>query len=104
MQTHTCTCARTRTHIHADTNIRTTTITPHAPGNSYLKRAILAVVGPGANQPEDAIYPALLYDANGDTLMSPNKYVIKFPNGQLPPVGAFWSVTLYGEVRIKGCI
>jgi hypothetical protein len=32
-------------------------------GNSYLKRAIIAMVGLGANQPEDAIYPLCIADA-----------------------------------------
>ena len=34
-------------------------------GNFYLKRAIVARVGLGANQPEDAIYPLLEADADG---------------------------------------
>ena len=34
-------------------------------GNYYLKRAIIAQVGLGANQPEDAVYPLIITDADG---------------------------------------
>jgi hypothetical protein len=64
-------------------------------GNYYLKRAIVAQVGLGANLPEDAIYPANFADADGQPLDGANRYKLHFENGQLPPVEAFWSVTLY---------
>lgn len=65
-------------------------------GNYYLKRAIVANMGLGANVPEDAIYPLNLGDQNGRPLDGANKYVLHFDKGELPPVNAFWSVTLYG--------
>ena len=64
-------------------------------GNGYVKRAIIARLGLGANPPEDAIYPLLETDADGDKLDGANRYVIHFDQGQLPPAGAFWSVTMY---------
>jgi len=64
-------------------------------GNYYLKRAIVAMVGLGANQPEDAIYPMLLVDAEGKPLMGQNRYVVHFAKDELPPAGAFWSITMY---------
>ena len=64
-------------------------------GDYYLKRAIVALVGLGANQPEDAIYPLLLTDADGQPLTGENKYVLHFDKSELPPVDAFWSVTMY---------
>ena len=64
-------------------------------GNYYLKRAIIAAVGLGANVPEDAIYPFNLGDESGRPLDGANKYVIHFEKGDMPPVSAFWSVTLY---------
>lgn len=64
-------------------------------GTYYLKRAIIAMVGLGANLPEDAIYPLNLTDADGHTLSGANRYTLSFPKGQTPPVNAFWSVTLY---------
>jgi len=64
-------------------------------GNFYLKRAIIAQVGLGANQPEDAIYPLCLGDADGKPLLGEAKYVLHFEKRELPPVDAFWSVTMY---------
>lgn len=64
-------------------------------GNYYLKRAIVAQVGLGANLPEDAIYPLNMGDENGKALDGANKYVLHFPKGEAPPVNAFWSITLY---------
>jgi hypothetical protein len=64
-------------------------------GNYYLKRAIIAQQGLGANVPEDAIYPSNLGDASGKPLDGANRYTIHFDKASLPPVAAFWSITLY---------
>jgi hypothetical protein len=64
-------------------------------GNYYLKRAMVAQVGLGANVPEDAIYPLNLTDATGKPLDGVNNYTIHFDKGQTPPAEAFWSITLY---------
>ncbi len=64
-------------------------------GNYYLKRAIVAMVGLGANQSDDAIYPLNVADADGKPLRGENNYVLHFNKEQLPPVGAFWSLTMY---------
>ena len=64
-------------------------------GNYYLKRAIVAQMGLGANLPEDAIYPLNMGDENGKTLDGAHKYVLHFPKDETPPVNAFWSITLY---------
>lgn len=64
-------------------------------GNYYLKRAIVAMVGLGANQPQDAIYPLCLADADGKPLEGSNHYVLHFAKEELPPVEAFWSITMY---------
>jgi hypothetical protein len=64
-------------------------------GNYYLKRAIVAQVGLGANLPEDAIYPLNLGDQAGRPLDGANKYILHFEKPSLPPAAAFWSVTLY---------
>ncbi len=64
-------------------------------GNYYVKRAIVAQVGLGANLPEDAIYPLNLADNTGNPLDGANAYVLHFDKGATPPVSAFWSVTLY---------
>jgi hypothetical protein len=64
-------------------------------GNYYLKRAIVAQIGLGANLPEDAIYPLNLADDTGNPLDGSHKYTVHFEEGNLPPVNAFWSITLY---------
>jgi hypothetical protein len=64
-------------------------------GNYYLKRAIVAQFGLGANVPEDAIYPTNLADDTGRPLDGSNKYTVHFEKSALPPVDAFWSITLY---------
>ena len=64
-------------------------------GNYYLKRAMVAQLGLGANLPEDAIYPMNLGDEAGKPLDGTNKYTIHFDKANLPPAEAFWSITLY---------
>jgi hypothetical protein len=66
-------------------------------GNYYLKRAIVAMVGLGANQPEDAVYPLNVADSDGKPLDGGNNYILHFDKDQLPPVDAFWSVTMYDK-------
>lgn len=65
-------------------------------GTSYKRRAVCAMAGLGANLPEDAVYPFAFVDAEGNALTGSENYVLHFANGQLPPAGAFWSITLYG--------
>jgi len=64
-------------------------------GNYYLKRAMIAQAGLGANLPEDAIYPLNLGDNEGKPLDGANDYTIHFAKDQIPPAQAFWSITLY---------
>jgi hypothetical protein len=64
-------------------------------GTYYLKRAIIALIGLGANLPEDAVYPMNLGDSDGKALTGAHKYVLHFGKDEIPPVDAFWSVTIY---------
>jgi hypothetical protein len=64
-------------------------------GDYYLKRAITAMLGLGANQVDDAIYPLNIADADGKPVSADNKYVLHFNKEELPPVSAFWSLTMY---------
>jgi hypothetical protein len=64
-------------------------------GNGYFKRAVVALIGLGANPPEDAVYPLLNVDAAGDPITGDNDFVIHFDADKLPPADAFWSVTMY---------
>ncbi len=64
-------------------------------GNAYLQRAFVAMIGLGANPPEDAVYPLLVADADGDPMIGERNYDLHFDADNLPPVAAFWSVTMY---------
>ncbi len=66
-------------------------------GTDYLQRATIAYFGLGANRPLDAIYPTSESDANGDAYSGTNQYVMHFAKGELPPVNAFWSLTMYNR-------
>src|SRR5262249_60977491 len=68
-------------------------------GTYYLKRAIVAKIGLGANLPEDAIYPLNLGDEAGRPLDGANTFTISFEHGAAPPVGALGSVTPSAEER-----
>lgn len=70
-------------------------------GNSYLKRAMVAMIGLGANQPEDAIYPLNFADADGKPLDGNNNYVLHFEKDELPPVSGFWSLTMYDKAGFQ---
>ena len=62
----------------------------------WLKRAAAAKGGIYGNDAVEAMYPMTRVDATGETLDgSKHNYTLTFPAGQLPPVNAFWSVTMY---------
>jgi hypothetical protein len=62
-----------------------------------VQRAFVAAEGLGANKPEDAIYPTSFKDADGKEYDGKHKYVMRIPKGQMPPVKAFWSLTMYDQ-------
>ncbi len=64
-------------------------------GNFYLKRAVVALVGLGANQTDDAIYPLNIADSDGKSVTAENRYILRFTRDDLPPANAFWSLTMY---------
>jgi hypothetical protein len=66
-------------------------------GTSYPFRALVAYFALGANLPEDALYPRARVDSEGQPLNGASRYRIRFAKGQLPPVEAFWSVTMYNS-------
>ena len=59
--------------------------------------AAVAYFGYGANTAEEALYVTAIVDADGNELNGANKYQIHFEKGQLPPVDAFWSITMYNR-------
>jgi len=64
--------------------------------NNYGYRMAGAVIGIYANSKAEAMYPAYTVDSDGQALdATRNSYTIRFEPGQLPPVNAFWSLTMY---------
>jgi hypothetical protein len=66
-------------------------------GRQYLGRAVIATELLGANVPRIATYPTSHADARGRALSGRHRYTITFRKGQLPPVNAFWSLTMYQQ-------
>lgn len=62
---------------------------------NYLYRMAGAVFGIFGNTAAEALYPGIGTDSTGAPLTGANNYVVKLPSGQLPPVNAFWSLTMY---------
>ena len=62
----------------------------------WTLRAAAALGGIYGNDQVEALYPLLVKDSEGEKPdCSKNKYTLTFPKGKLPPVNAFWSVTMY---------
>ncbi|HBY05920.1 MAG: putative transmembrane protein [candidate division TM6 bacterium GW2011_GWE2_42_60] len=66
-------------------------------GTDYFTRALVAKIGLGALLPQDTVYPSTYVDGDGKKLNGKNNYKIHFEHDELPPVKAFWSITLYNE-------
>jgi hypothetical protein len=64
-------------------------------GADLLTRALVARQGIGALSPDEAIYPRCGCDSAGRPLHGGHRYLLHFAPGQLPPVQAFWSITMY---------
>ena len=63
--------------------------------NNYLYRMAGTVLGIGGNSKQEAMYPIYAVDAAGQKLDGANRYTMHFAPGELPPVNAFWSLTMY---------
>ncbi|PVB62291.1 DUF1254 domain-containing protein [Labrenzia sp. 011] len=63
--------------------------------NNYLYRMAGAVLGIYGNSKQEAMYPVYAVDAKGQKLEGANRYTVHFPADELPPVNAFWSLTMY---------
>lgn len=64
--------------------------------NDYMARMTGAALGIYGNSKQEALYPAYFTDAAGEVPHgSKHRYTLRFPPGKLPPVNAFWSVTMY---------
>ncbi len=66
--------------------------------NNYLYRMAAAVLGIYGNSKQEAMYPTYYVDSTGqEPDASMNNYTLRFAPGELPPVNAFWSVTMYNQ-------
>ena len=62
----------------------------------YLTRAAAAMFGIYGNDLEEAYYPESTLDSDGEALDgSKHKYILHLAKDQLPPVNAFWSLSMY---------
>lgn len=68
-------------------------------GKNYALRAAIAKTGLGANTLDESYYYRGDSDADGMPLTGLSRYVLRFDAKDIPPVNAFWSVTLYGPDR-----
>jgi hypothetical protein len=66
-------------------------------GTDYSYRAVIAKVALAANTTREALYPTTDTDSQGRPLNGRHDYVVTFRAGDLPPVRAFWSLTLYNR-------
>ena len=71
-----------------------TTVKAGQPGNGILLRAAFARILPAVNVVQEAAYWTTTRDSVGQTLSGQHDYVLHFPEGQLPPNDAFWSLTM----------
>ncbi len=69
--------------------------TPEEMGANYLYRMAGAALGIYGNSKAEAIYPGFVTDDTGAPLIGTNAYTYRFAPGLLPPVNAFWSLTMY---------
>jgi hypothetical protein len=61
----------------------------------YIDRMAGAALGIYGNSKDEAIYPVYFIDADKQKLDGTRRYAMHFAPGQLPPVNAFWSLTMY---------
>lgn len=76
--------------------------TPEVMRGKYKERALGAMTGIYGNDIEETFYVSYLLDESGAPFDSSNhNYTLTFKPGELPPVGAFWSLTMYdGKSRL----
>ncbi|HXX01940.1 MAG TPA: DUF1254 domain-containing protein [Candidatus Acidoferrales bacterium] len=64
--------------------------------NNYLYRMAAGVMGIYGNSQQEAMYPVLSVDSEGQKLdAAQNRYTVRLAPDQMPPVNAFWSLTMY---------
>lgn len=64
-------------------------------GDDHLGRAQVALKYIGMLESREAVYPLAWHDAQGHALDGSARYRLRFAADALPPVDAFWSITMY---------
>jgi len=64
-------------------------------GYDFKTRSMVAYMGYGGNVAREAVYSVAFTDDKDQLLTGKNRYRIHFEKGRLPPVDAFWSITMY---------
>lgn len=65
-------------------------------GDDWTRRAAAAMAGIYGNDAQEALYPLLMTASDGKKPdCTTNRYTLTFAKDALPPVHAFWSVTMY---------
>ena len=68
-------------------------------GDDPMPRAVGAMLGILGNSAEEYLGVGYQADADGEPFDGRHRYAIRFAPGELPPVDAFWSITLYDADR-----
>lgn len=63
-------------------------------GYKYMHRAAVVKGGYG-NLPEESLYPASVFDSQGNLMNGSSSYRLHFEAGEMPPVDGFWSLSAY---------
>lgn len=64
-------------------------------GDDHMARALVALKYIGMLESREATYPLAWHDASGRKLHGSGRYTLRFAPGAMPPVEAFWSLTMY---------
>jgi hypothetical protein len=72
-------------------------------GTNYALRAVSSVLSLGALTREEAMYFGTSIDEDKKPLHGRNRYYIHFEKDGLPPVNAFWSLTMYRIEKDMKC-
>lgn len=69
-------------------------------GTDYFTRTAIARSNILVNKPIETMYFYQDLDGMGERLNGKSRYTITFPQGQLPPIKGFWSLTMYDQYHM----
>ncbi len=61
------------------------------------RAGVASLAGIATLEEAEAMYPMAIFDEAGERLTGTRKYTLRLAGNGMPPVGAFWSITAYGE-------